>query len=70
MGILFTEKELRQCDEESKRLSEAYDPRKYKTFEEKVKACNAIPIEEFFEMGRKMIREKFQELNGKNSFDK
>lgn len=59
MGILFTEEELRQCDEESKRLSEAYDPRKYKTFEEKIKACQGITLEEFYQMGLDMIDEMF-----------
>ena len=52
----FSEEELRKADEEAKKLFNDYEPSKHKTVEEKLAACDAIPIEEFRQMGIDLLK--------------
>ena len=57
MGRILTEQEKTESNEKSKELFENYNPQYYKTKEEKFKACQAISLDEFQEMGIRRIKE-------------
>lgn len=54
---LLTEEEMKNRREKCRKLFEEYDPKKYNTLEEKIKACNGISLEAFRQMGINIINE-------------
>ena len=57
MKKILTEQEKTEINKKNKELFENYNPQDYKTKEEKFKACQAISLDEFQEMGIRRIKE-------------
>lgn len=69
MRRYLAEEEIIAINNKSRNLFENYDPTKYTTLEEKIKACNAITLEEFREMGIQRIKEIYGMNNGAETID-